>query len=523
MPAAAPGPLFCTDTLSTDHPTPAARAAGRLARALGDAASAPGAGLALMLALFVYLALASIWPPPPGAPAGTPGSLYALWPLKVLLVGLVVNLLLATVRRVRPGWAGLGTWLAHAGVVVLAGGAAWYAARHVSGVAVAARGDPAGAFSRVDRFFVNGTAAIYATPSGEPSAATQTPLGPLPPARRPIRLDAPVESPFDDVVITASRYLPAAAVAMEWRDDGPAEVPAVEVVIDDGPRRLRRTICPAYPFAGAVETDAYAVSYVRSLADVDTDVRKGPADASEVKDWVVIAPAGGGGVEVGVFDYWGKRRGVERVATGKRIELALRGREVGLTVVRCLTRAWLAGEASGVSPGKGGAAVRLDVAAGDWRGSQWIGFDPYVGRLDPADRVLQRLPLPGRRMLYLHFAPQSRPLPRPFRVADLEYRTYPGSAEAMDYACTLEVSPAGVARPQRLGCRLNQPADVAGFRVYQNTWGPRPDAPDEIVFTVSSRPGIEAVWLGCVLICLGLPYAFYVKPLLTRRRPRAGP
>jgi len=91
----------------------------------------------------------------------------------------------------------------------------------------------------------------------------------------------------------------------------------------------------------------------------------------------------------------------------------------------------------------------------------------------------------------------------------------------LDYACLLEVAAPPGGPPKLVECRLNRPAAVGGLRVYQSTWSPGPEAPEEVVFLVASRPGIRAVWLGCILACLGLPYAFYVKPLLLRRQGRA--
>jgi hypothetical protein len=40
----------------------------------------------------------------------------------------------------------------------------------------------------------------------------------------------------------------------------------------------------------------------------------------------------------------------------------------------------------------------------------------------------------------------------------------------------------------------------------------------QIVFGVASRPGTWLVYLGMILIGLGFPWAFYVKPLLLRPR-----
>jgi hypothetical protein len=86
-----------------------------------------------------------------------------------------------------------------------------------------------------------------------------------------------------------------------------------------------------------------------------------------------------------------------------------------------------------------------------------------------------------------------------------------------DFLCRLAVlEGGGTFRPAE--CGLNRPAAIGPYRLYQDRWWPRGQDPQEIVFQVSSAPGLPAVWTGCILIGLGLFYAFYLKPLLLRRR-----
>jgi hypothetical protein len=73
----------------------------------------------------------------------------------------------------------------------------------------------------------------------------------------------------------------------------------------------------------------------------------------------------------------------------------------------------------------------------------------------------------------------------------------------------------GQEQPQTLS--LNNPVNVGPYQLSQNTWLPEAESATEIIFSVASRPGLWVVWAGCWLIGLGMPIAFYVKPLLLRR------
>ncbi len=486
---------------------------------------------ALMAAVFGYLAVASVWPPPPGQAPGTPSFLYGWFPLKVLGGLVVASMLCATVTRVPLRWASLGTWLAHAGVVVLACGSVRYVAGSVSGFAVAFRharhplraGDDN--FLPVRRFFLNDTAAVYVEADRAGAGRIQTPVPGLLAREGAGPLNLPVRSPDDDVSIRVRDYLPAARMATGWRDDGPAEVPAAGIVIRDGPHVFRRVLCPAYPFAREFRGRPYAVRFARAGGEVPPWLVE--KDSRE-QDIVVLARTPAGRVAVRVLGGDGSRRR-HQADVGEEITLRLAGRDVLVTVERLYTRAWRAwtaypAEGEGSTP-----AAKLRIAVGGWVGWQWVRFDGYLPPAGPAgrradplpDSARHRLPLPDGRTMWVHLAPRSRPLARPFRVRRLAYRTYPGSAKPRDYVCWLEAGGQPGRPAALLECRMNHPVTIGGMRIYQNAWSGQAASPQQISFTVASRPGIPAVWAGGILICLALPYAFYVKPVLRRRGRQA--
>ena len=75
---------------------------------------------------------------------------------------------------------------------------------------------------------------------------------------------------------------------------------------------------------------------------------------------------------------------------------------------------------------------------------------------------------------------------------------------------------------------LNAPTEFGGFWFFQAQWdpptGPRfeGDRPSSgynyTMLGVGNRQGVQAQLVGCMVAVLGMIYAFYVKPVIKRRR-----
>ena len=72
--------------------------------------------------------------------------------------------------------------------------------------------------------------------------------------------------------------------------------------------------------------------------------------------------------------------------------------------------------------------------------------------------------------------------------------------------------------------KLNFPISVGRFRLHQSTWRPKEETssdysdPSGIILGVADRPGILLVFAGSIALCLGFPFAFYIKPLILKRK-----
>ena len=328
----------------------------------------------------------------------------------------------------------------------------------------------------------------------------------------------PVELTIEDASIAATDYLPGAELEYAWRDDGPAACAGVELLLREGARERRVVLCASHAFAASFEGDGYAL-----LFPAEADAGRLAQRARRIRTRVAaIVRPGDGSAKVTVFHPDGSQED-RQIRPGEPGTLLLGGREVKLEIVRFLTRAWRATTARPARPGVAPPAVKLEVRIGNWHGWQWVSQYHSVRPIDPADPSQSRLLLPGGKTLFLQFAPRHRPLPKAFTIAQLRYLTLPGSAIPRDYICSLAVLDDAGGPAEYLDCRLNRPADLGAIRLYQHEWRPDPEDPSEVIFMVRARPGIWAVWLGCGLICAGIPVAFYVGPLRRRQEGRTQP
>jgi hypothetical protein len=519
--------------------------AGRALRAAGGLPL----GLMLLGLLFAYLALASLWPAPAEwggvqVPPLRPGEMappFSSWPLKLLLGLVVTNMALATLLRLRGGLAHAGAWAAHAGILVLGVGAAWYTAFAVDGMAVAWRDSPDQPFAAVDSYYVRDSLALFvgvmdAPVASQPATAPATAVAasehfraaqtPLPNPRGAALPGLPIEvrSPVDAVRLGVGEYIPSALLSETWRDDGPAEMPAAEVFLRDGPRPVGGVLCPAYTDSAELRMDDYTISVPGPAGEVRTaeggcatSTSHPTAPAGDCAA-VLLIPDAQGSSGKAVATYADGRREEHPVEPGKPLALSLGGRQVELVVKQFWHRAWRPVQARADSSGNAPPAVRLDVRIGEWTGETWLGQIPFLIPPDSAHSTFQPLPLPGGRRLAAQLSQRMVRLPQPFAIESPQYRTYPGSVIPANYFCRLAMlSPEGAVL-SRQDLQWNQPAQIGALRLSHESWQPDPRRPMYIVLAVRSRPGIWAVWIGCILVCVAMPYAFYVKPLLLRRR-----
>ncbi|GIW74860.1 MAG: hypothetical protein KatS3mg103_1382 [Phycisphaerales bacterium] len=204
------------------------------------------------------------------------------------------------------------------------------------------------------------------------------------------------------------------------------------------------------------------------------------------------------------------------------------------------------------------AMLAVEVRVGDWSQVVWL---PFIKYLNVGQQEARELELPDGRRVRLAFGRARRALPGfQLRLVDFEMVAYDHRGAPRDYRSIVRVEPTSPQRqfePYVGTTQLNAPlrapfvwsegrswlANAAGyvvsrldptqFKLAQAGWDaqgwqrtqamadqgliPEPYAQFSILL-VANNPGIHVIALGGVLMALGTPWAFYVKPWMVRRR-----
>ncbi len=204
------------------------------------------------------------------------------------------------------------------------------------------------------------------------------------------------------------------------------------------------------------------------------------------------------------------------------------------------------------------AAVQIELSdSSGWRETVWLPFSRFMNVAMGTDRTIE---LPDGRSLQLAFSRAPRPLPgMTMQLVDFEMVPYPHSDIPRDYMSKVRVHDGVRQDSYTQVTRLNRPlihrvpyrwdderpavanllATIVNviapnrYKFSQAGWDAegwretaalaaagqqdRPRASFTIL-GVGNNPGIHIIALGGVLVCLGTPWAFYVKPWLLRRK-----
>jgi hypothetical protein len=490
-------------------------------------------GVALLGIIAVYLSLASTLPLPLARLMGVEVlsvddsvhvELFRYWPFVAMCLALCVNIAVATSFRLPLAWRSLGAWCCHIGMLVLAAGAMWYTLRSVSGDSVSIRTREG--WSPIRYVYVPHTFAAHVTqnPEREPE---QTDLGRLDGRGQPADLNVVLQGAPQGVEVRATRFLPAARVEEDWRDDSPNRIPAVMLDVTDGQETVPVVLSPSLPDCQQFGAQGYAMVHhagltPQGLAKLLTPTTPGggpgmPHDLALVVTGAEIEPT------LAVVHPDGTRWHA-KLEVGKALEVPLAGRTVRIVprkfyehaarVFRLLPAAGPDGAlhpapSHGHQMDEGGPALAVRVKAGQWTRETYLPFVAYNDFAPP-----QMIDLPGNRVIWLSFSSRGVPLPATLQIRSAEYQTYVASGIPKDYRCKVEITSGDQTRTDTLS--LNHPVQVGAFQFSQNSWARDPHRPTQITLGAASRPGLPIVWAGCILICLGLPLAFYLKPLLMR-------
>ena len=181
--------------------------------------------------------------------------------------------------------------------------------------------------------------------------------------------------------------------------------------------------------------------------------------------------------------------------------------------------------------------ARVGVPDGPQR---WLQYHPYV--FDRPQDVLRRywlqpetIDLPDGTRLEVLFSRQRRSLPEAVALDAFELATHVGgfsgqASSIRNYTSVVRFRAADGTWGDPLRLSVNEPVEHDGLSFFQSQWDP----PDEgrggkgasaglnyTVLGIGNRNGVWVQLAGCVVACIGMAYAFYVKPAIKRRNRRA--
>ncbi|MEQ9617310.1 MAG: hypothetical protein RLN60_04670 [Phycisphaerales bacterium] len=171
--------------------------------------------------------------------------------------------------------------------------------------------------------------------------------------------------------------------------------------------------------------------------------------------------------------------------------------------------------------------VQVEIETAGRKGRTWLSFHGYSitgpeyapmnsGVYDPTP-----FELPGVGRFEILFSRERRPLPTPVQLDDFVVTTHlgglnPGDTRSIrDWTSRVSFVEGGAAVDQQ-SISTNKPAAHGGYWFFQRTWDPSGQR-----FTglgVGNRNGVYTQLVGSCIAVLGMIYAFYVKPMIRRRR-----
>ncbi len=183
--------------------------------------------------------------------------------------------------------------------------------------------------------------------------------------------------------------------------------------------------------------------------------------------------------------------------------------------------------------------IKLDVTMGGDTQSKWIPFSTYA-LPNPQYGYPGRLPyrpiefdLPDGKRVEVLFSRQRRRLPAPIALEDFVLHSqiggYSGSnLTVRNWESRLRFWDGDKWSDDVSRVSVNSPTGHGGFWYFQSAWDPPPcddlsAGMNYTVLGVGNRNGVYIQLLGCCVAVAGMIFAFYVKPILRRRRQEPNP
>jgi hypothetical protein len=162
------------------------------------------------------------------------------------------------------------------------------------------------------------------------------------------------------------------------------------------------------------------------------------------------------------------------------------------------------------------SAVRVRLSGstpnGNWSESRWLPFSLWPHSETEPLRVV----VPGQSVPYeMLFGPSPHPLGATIAARKLSVEFFPGRRQENSWRSDF-IAETEDDEPKAMFVETNETASIGHLTFFQS--GAARDHWSYTILGVGNREGIWPMGLGCILIPVGCMYAFYVKPILKRRK-----
>jgi len=168
--------------------------------------------------------------------------------------------------------------------------------------------------------------------------------------------------------------------------------------------------------------------------------------------------------------------------------------------------------------------LTLRVKSGEWQQIVNIPYVPFAGEIDSPWGGVKQIDLPGTTVkLQIALGNSRRELPAKLTLQNFELVNYPGGTINdnlfRDFRSTLKVVDRESGEESVGVAKMNSPIYFAGgdWLFFQSGYDKQSMS---TYIGVGNRPGTGVMTFGCILMAVGLLYAFYVKPVIISRRKR---
>ncbi|MBV8782299.1 MAG: hypothetical protein JO353_12960, partial [Phycisphaerae bacterium] len=179
--------------------------------------------------------------------------------------------------------------------------------------------------------------------------------------------------------------------------------------------------------------------------------------------------------------------------------------------------------------------VRLRLSSGDWSQTVYVPYSQYVAEEDWNDAgsenghtIAASRPIfvPGAKQpLEFRLGQEYDLLPAKITLDRFDAVPYDGAAKTgsnlmRDFKSTLTVEDRNTGEKFSDVAHMNHPVyfNSGTWLFFQAQWDP--DGQRWSVLGIGNRPGVPVMVGGCIMIVIGLLYAFYAKPIIIRRMKR---